>query len=215
MKRSSRWDFCNIMKGGRSYDRPKSKIMIKELLYENRTCRTFDESRKITREELLDMVDCARVAPAAMNVQPLSYRLVYTPEELERFQPLTKWGGALPELNLPPVGHRPQAFIVICQDTEKFGDPKKFDRDVGITATAIYLRAAEMGLSGCMIGAFDREAAREVLGLPANIEPLLTIGLGKADEVRKIVPVKDGATKYYREDGVHCVPKRELSDIIL
>ena len=189
--------------------------MIKELLYENRTCRTFDESRKVTREELLDMVDCARVAPAAMNVQPLSYRLVYTEEELSAFQPLTKWGGALPELNLPPVGHRPQAFIVICQDTVKFGDPKKFDRDVGITATAIYLRAAEMGLSGCMIGAFDREAAKTVLGFPEGVEPLLAVGLGKADEVRKIVPVKDGVTKYYREDGVHCVPKRELSDIIL
>jgi len=189
--------------------------MIKELLYENRTCRTFDESRKISREELLDMVDCARVAPAAMNVQPLSYRLVYTEAELCKFQPLTKWGGALPELNLPPVGHRPQAFIVICQDTAKFGDPKKFDRDVGICATAIYLRAAEMGLSGCMIGAFDRDAAKSVLSLPEGVEPLLTIGLGKADEVRKIVPVTDGATKYYRENGVHCVPKRELSDIIL
>jgi len=189
--------------------------MIKELLYENRTCRTFDESRKITREELLDMVDCARVAPAAMNVQPLSYRLIYTPEELCKFLPLTKWGGALPELNLPPEGHGPQAFILICQDTEKFGDPKKFDRDVGICATAIYLRAAEMGLSGCMIGSVNKDAAREVLSLSANIEPLLAIGLGKADEVRKIVPVKDGVTKYYRLDGVHCVPKRELSDIIL
>ena len=78
-----------------------------------------------------------------------------------------------------------------------------------------YLRAAEMGLSGCMIGAFDREAAKSVLSLPEGVEPLLTVGLGKADEVRKIVPVKDGVTKYYRENGVHCVPKRELSDIIL
>ncbi len=189
--------------------------MIKELLYETRTCRSFDESRKITREELLDMVDCARVTPAAMNLQPLSYRLVYTVEELEKFQALTKWGGALPELNLPPVGHRPQAYIVICQDTEKFGDAGKFDRDVGICALAIYMRAAEMGLSGCIIGAFKRPAAKEVLGLPDCVEPLLAIGLGKADEVRKIVPVEDGVTRYYREEGVHCVPKRELSDIVI
>lgn len=189
--------------------------MIKELLYDNRTCRTFDENRKISRDELLDMVDCARVAPAAMNVQPLSYRLIYAPDELAAFQPLTKWGGALPELNLPPVGHRPQAFIVICQDTEKFGDPKKFDRDVGIAATAIYMRAAEMGLAGCMIGAFDRTGAKDVLNLPSDVEPLLAIGLGKADEIRRIVSVKDGSTRYYREDGVHCVPKRSLDDIII
>lgn len=193
----------------------KEISMIKELLYATRTCRTFDESRKISREELLTMVDCARVAPAAMNAQPLSYRLVYTPDELSKLQPLTKWGAALPELKLPPEGHRPQAFIVICQDTEKFGDPKKFDRDVGIAATAIYLSAAEMGLAGCMIGAFDREGTKAALELPSGVEPLLVIGLGKADEERRIVPVKDGSTKYYREDGVHCVPKRELSDIIL
>ncbi len=189
--------------------------MIKELLYKNRTCRTFDESRKITRDELLDMVDCARVTPAAMNVQPLSYRLVYKEAELAEFQPLTKWGGALPELNLPPMGHRPTAFIVICQDTKKFGAAEKFDRDVGITAMAIYMRAAEMGLSGCMIGAFDREASKTVLKLPDGVEPLLAIGLGKEAEERKIVPVKDGVTRYYRENGIHCVPKRELSDIVI
>ncbi len=189
--------------------------MIKELIYQNRTCRTFDESRRITKEELLSMVDCARVSPAAMNIQPLSYRLVYERAELTQFQPLTKWGGALPELNLPPEGHRPTAFIVICQDTEKFGSVGKFDRDVGICAMAIYMCAAEMGLSGCMIGAFDREGARTVLNLPAGVEPLLAIGLGKADEVRKIVPLRDGETRYYRENGVHLVPKRELCDIVI
>lgn len=188
--------------------------MLKELLYNTRTCRTFDESRKITREELLDMVDCARLAPSSMNLQPLSFRLVYTPEECAALQAHTKWGGALPELGLPPVEHRPTAFIVICQDTEKFGE-KPFERDVGITATAIYLRAAEKGLSGCMIGAFNKENVSEVLALPSGTVPLLVIGLGKADEIRKTVPVKDGQTKYYRENGVHCVPKRELSDIII
>jgi len=188
--------------------------MLKELLTGNRTCRTFDESRRITREELLDMVDCARLTPSSMNLQPLCFRIVYTPEELQKVQPLTKWAGALPELHLPPEGHRPTAFIVICQDTEKFGDGAKFQKDVGITALAIHLRAAEMGLAGCMIGAFSKEGVKNALNLPEKVEPLLVIGLGKPDETRKIVPAKDGATKYYRENGIHCVPKRDISEII-
>lgn len=188
--------------------------MLKELLYNTRTCRTFDESRRVNREELLDMVDCARVAPASINLQPLSYRLVYTKDELIKVQPLTKWGGALPELGLPPEGHRPQAFIVICQDTEKYGE-KPFDHDVGIAATVIYLRAAELGVAGCIIGAFNREKIGEVLSLPKKTVPLLMVGLGKADEVRRIVPVVDDNTRYYRENGVHCVPKRALEDIII
>ncbi len=189
--------------------------MLKDLLLENRTCRTFDESRKVTRDELLDMVDCARITPSSMNLQPLSFRLVYEDAEVKAVQPHTKWGGALPELHLPPEGHRPTAFIVICQDTEQFGSADKFNKDVGITALAIHLRAAELGLAGCMIGSFSRGSVKETLGLPEKVEPLLVIGLGKPDEVRRIVPVKDGSVKYYREDGVHCVPKRALEDILI
>ncbi len=188
-------------------------IMLKELLESNRTCRTFDESKKITREELLDMVDCARLAPSSRNLQPLTYRLVYESEELAKVQPLTKWGGSLPELQLPPEGHYPTAFIVICQDTEKFGGA--FHKDVGICALAIHLRAAEMGYAGCMIGSFQGAGLKQALDLPAATEPLLLIGLGKPDEMRKVVPMKDGSVKYYRENGVHYVPKRALEDIIL
>ena len=189
--------------------------MLKELFYNTRTCRTFDESRVISRGELCDMVDCARLTPSSANIQPLSYRLVYEKDEREKLQPLTKWAGALPELGFPTTGHRPTAFIVICQDTEKFGDASKFKCDVGICALAIYMRAAEIGLAGCMIGSFDKEGVKEVLSLPKNTVPLLIIALGKADETREVVSVKHGQTKYYREGGVHLVPKRELDDIII
>ena len=97
----------------------------------------------------------------------------------------------------------------------KFGDASKFKCDVGICALAIYMRAAEIGLGGCMIGSFDKERTKKVLSLPENTEPLLIIALGKEAEERKIVPLKDGATKYFRENGVHLVPQRELSDIII
>ena len=79
--------------------------MLKDILTDNRTCRTFDESRKVTKDELLSFVECARLTPSTANIQPLSYRLVYKPEEVSAVQPTTKWGGALPELHLPPEGH--------------------------------------------------------------------------------------------------------------
>ncbi len=189
--------------------------MLKQLLLENRTCRTFDQSRTVTRAELLEMVDCARITPSSMNMQPLCYRLVYERDEVEALLAHTKWGGALPDLKLPPDGHHPAAFIVICQDTEKFGSADKFNKDVGICALAIQLAACEMGLAGCMIGSFSREKAKATLKLSENVEPLLVIGIGKPDEARKIVPVVNGSTKYYREDGVHIVPKRSLEDIVL
>ena len=176
--------------------------MLKDILTDNRTCRTFDESRKVSKDELVSFVECARLTPSTANIQPLSYRLVYKPEEVKAVQPTTKWGGALPELHLPPEGHRPTAFIVICIDKEKFGDPSKFQRDVGICAMAISLAVHEKGLTA------------KVLGLPENILPQLVIGIGKPDERREIVEAK-GSTKYYRENGIHYVPKRPLSEIII
>ena len=190
--------------------------MLKETLLENRTCRTFDENRVISRGELVSMVECARLTPSSANVQPLCYRLVYDKSETALVQPLTKWGGSLPGLRLPPEGHRPTAFIIICQDTAKFGAPEKFKIDVGICALAISLRAAEMGLACCIIGSFDKEKLPAALGLGGGVFPQLVIGIGKPDEKRKIVDAKDGNTRYYRDgEGVHCVPKRPLSEIII
>ncbi len=188
--------------------------MLKDVFNENRTCRTFDESRKVTREELVDMVELARLAPSTANMQPLCFKLV-TGEEVKNVQPLTKWGGALPELHLPPEGHRPTAFIVICQDTEKFGDPAKFQKDVGICAMAISLGANEKGLACCMIGAFDKDKMRAALGLGEKIAPQLVIGIGKPDETRCVCGLREGSTRYYREDGIHYVPKRSIEDIII
>ncbi len=190
-------------------------MTLHELFTENRTCRSFDESRKISIDELKSLVELARLSPASANVQPLSYRLVNEPEELERVQPLTKWAAALPELHLPPEGHRPTAFIVICQDSVKFGAPGKYERDVGICALAISLGAYELGLASCMIGSFNKSELPAALGLPEGVEPLLVIALGKADETRELAKLREGSTKYYRESGVHYVPKRELEEIIV
>ena len=189
--------------------------MLKDLFLMNRSCRTYDESYQVSREELCDMVDCARLAPASMNVQPFCYRLVYTPEERAVVQPLTGWAAGLPGVKLPPKGQCPTAFIVICQDTEKFGPQERFLKDVGICALAIQMRACEMGLAGCMIGSFDRAKVRDALGMKENVAPLLVIAIGKRAEECCITEVKDDSTRYYRdENNVHYVPKRALEDIV-
>jgi len=39
--------------------------MLKEIVKQSRSFRGYDESRKVTREELTELVDCARFAPSA------------------------------------------------------------------------------------------------------------------------------------------------------
>lgn len=191
--------------------------MLKDLIRQNRSYRGYDESRKVTKEELMDMVECARLAPSSINMQPLKYFLAWTPEVTKKIQPLTQWAKALPEITLPHEGHCPTAFIVICQDMNWNSSTTVFQRDVGIVAQTMLLAAVEMGLGGCMIGSFNKEELHKVLELPDHIVPSLVVAIGKPDEKIVLTDVKeDGNTKYYRDEAdVHYVPKRHLEDIVL
>ena len=192
-------------------------MSFKDLVIKNRSCRGFDESFRITREQLEELVDCARLAPAAQNIQPLKYYLSCDEQTNALIQPITRWAGALPHLNLPYEGHRPTAFIVMCFDKTVGGeDAGKFMKDVGICAQTIMLAAAEADISGCMIGAFSPEKTSAALNLAPHLQPVLILALGKRDEKVTIVDVKDGKTTYYRDDNdVHYVPKRSLAEELI
>lgn len=191
--------------------------VLKDLLKQNRSYRGYDENRKITRDELEELVDCTRYAPSSVNMQPFKYYLACDAETVAKIQPLTKWARALPELTLPHPGHCPTAFIVICQETEWHSSLPRFQRDVGIVAQTILLAAVEMGLGGCMIGNYDAGEVRQALGLAEHLSPVLIVALGKPDETIVLTEVgEDGSTDYYRdEQDVHYVPKRSLKDILL
>ena len=191
--------------------------MLKDLVIRNRSYRSYDESRRVTREELLELVDLTRFTASGVNRQPLKYRIVRTEETVDALQALTVWGAMLPHLQLPPPGMCPTGFIVICQDTSIAPNPKSCLIDVGIVSQTMLLAAAEKGLGGCMIGNFCPEAVAELLELPEGMLPQLIVAIGSpAEEVRLTTVGEDGKTAYYRdESGVHWVPKRSLEDILL
>lgn len=190
--------------------------MLKDLVVKNRSYRGYDEHHEISREELKDMVEHARLTPSSVNKQPLKYYLAYTKEIVSQIQPLTHWARAL-SIELPYAGHCPTAFIVICQDKTISPALDAYLKDVGIVAQTILLRATEMGLGGCMIGAFDKAKLHETLQLANHVQPLLVVAIGKPDETIVLEDIEGNAdTTYYRdEQDVHHVPKRKLDDILL
>lgn len=191
--------------------------MFKDIVKQSRSYRGYDESRRITREELVDIVDCARYAPSSVNQQPFRYYLACEQPQLDTIQSLTKWAAALPELELPRPGKRPTGFIVICQETEWAPNLTAFQRDVGIVAQTMLLAAAEKGLGGIMIGNFSPQKLAEALELPEHLVPMLVVALGKPDETVVIREIGNGESlKYYRDGSdVHYVPKRKLEDVVL
>lgn len=192
--------------------------MFKDLVIRNRSCRGYDESRKISREELLDLIDTARLTGSAVNQQALKFAIYYQPDDVEKVLSLTRWAAGLPELHLPRDGQHPTAFVVICHDTDISKNTEGFAKmDVGIAAQTILLAAVEKDLGGLMIGAFNPDRVKAELALPENLIPQLIVALGKPAETVQIVEIENGeSTKYYRdENDVHYVPKRKLADIVV
>lgn len=58
--------------------------MIKELV--KKTDHTEDLSgKKLTRQQLMELVETARLTPSAANRQPFKYRIVCDEEEMRKF----------------------------------------------------------------------------------------------------------------------------------
>lgn len=189
--------------------------MLKDLVYNCRSYRRFDESVKISDEELRDLVDLARMTASTANSQALKFKIVNTPEENEKVYAALAWAGALPDWDGPEKGERPAAYIIVLGDNT-LGKNKMID--AGITSQTIMLGAVEKGYGGCMLASVQRQNLAQALGIDLDRYAIhLVLALGKPKEEVRVVPVgEDGSVKYYRDENqVHYVPKRSLEDILL
>ena len=123
-------------------------------------------------DKLQQVLEAARMAPTASNRQPFQLVVIHTEGR---------------EAELRRIYDKPwfvQAPLVICAcgipaDAWTRQDGKCYcDVDVAIAMDHLVLAAADLGLGTCWIAAFDPAAAREVLGLPDDVEPIAFTPLG-------------------------------------
>lgn len=189
-------------------------LELKQLIDKNRSHREFKADVKIPRERLEAWILNASHCPAARNMQAIKYMIIDSDEGVAELLPLTFWAASLGK-KLPPEGHGPSAFIVMCHDHTIAPLKSFFYMDMGICAQTIMLSATNEGFGGCMIGSASIEAVKALYNLPENLEPALILGLG-APEDEVVLTSAEGDVKYYRdENNVHYVPKRTLDEIIL
>lgn len=189
-------------------------MILKELMRRCRSYRRFNEKRTITKEELSELIKLAGLAPSARNAQPLRYMLSCDRVTNKAIFPLIAWAGYLKEWDGPEEGERPTGYIVVLKERDTSECSVLFD--AGLAVESILLGAVEMGLGGCIIGAYPKAELKRVLSIPDSFDPLYIIALGEPSEKVVIEPVKNGDIKYWRdEESVHHVPKRDVSDLIL
>lgn len=193
-------------------------MALADLVARTRTVRRFREEVPLAPDLLEQLVDLARLGGSARNAQSLCYLIVTEPALRAALFPLLAWAGYLPDWPGPAAGERPAAYIVCVLDRERQRGPESEAHfDLGISTQNLLLGAAERGVLGCRIGAFNADRVRALLQLDARYQPMLVVALGEPAETVVVETVRtDGDVRYWRDaDGVHHVPKRPLGDILL
>lgn len=183
---------------------------LSRLLLKNRSHRGYDSRFIVREDQLRRIIGVNTRIPSARNQQVLRFRPVLA-DEAPGVLTGIRLGGALPELHLPLPGTEPNAFIIVCSTVP---EDRYVDIDLGISVQSMLLQAAEIGLNGICIGAFDKEWIRQKFGLES--EPLLILAIGKGIEKIELVEILENDDhRYFRKDGIHYVPKVRVEDLII
>ncbi|MHA2290313.1 MAG: nitroreductase family protein, partial [Promethearchaeota archaeon] len=141
---------------------------IEDAIYKRRTIRRFKQD-PIPSDILKKLIDYARIAPAASNVQGVEYVIVESSTMREKMFPLVGWASSLPmEQRTPENGREPTAYIVVFINK----DIKKsyFDYDVGAAVENILLGAVSFGIGCCWMGNIRGAKIKSLLEIPENYE---------------------------------------------
>ena len=143
-----------------------------ELAKARYSCRNYD-SRPVEQEKLDLILEAGRVAPSAVNFQPWHFYVIQKKKDLKKFSRAyhREWFRTAP------------CVIVICADHSRSWKRKSdgkdhADVDAAITTDHMTLQATELGLATCWICNFYVEKTRELLQLPAHMEPVAILPLG-------------------------------------
>jgi len=189
--------------------------MILEQLTRNRTHRSFTK-KEVPTDALRKMIEGARVSATTGNTQKLRFFLVNDPATCDAAFGQVRFAGLLPWNPTPEES--PRAYIALCVSDENLADynPGFMGFDMGIAAQNILLIANELGFAGCIVASYNKAEFDKIVKIPAGYQSAYIIALGEPADTVTIVDVKDGDTKYYRDDkNNHFVPKLSLDQLIL
>ncbi len=145
------------------------------VLAERWSPRAYDATYEITQHELLSVLEAARWAPSGNNTQPWRFSVATRGTELFN-QIVTGLSG----FNAAWSPHASAYVVVSVTTNHTDGTPVKSAKfDAGLTTSQLVIQAHELGLHAHIMGGIDHEVLTKVLDLPAGVEPVVVVTLGK------------------------------------
>ncbi|NOU05495.1 MAG: nitroreductase family protein [Hyphomicrobiaceae bacterium] len=158
----------------RSAEHPIDKMFL-----ERWSARAFTGA-EISQSDLLTILEAARWAPSASNLQP--WRFIYARRETEHWQPLF-------DLLVPfnqSWAHNAAALIVIASETtykaagsDALKPAYSHSFDAGAAWQSLALQATRMGWSAHGMIGFDTDGAPAKLGIPQGFRVEAAVAIGR------------------------------------
>lgn len=190
----------------------RAKSAVYRLIISRRTIRRFKQ-KPIPKYIIKRLINAARLAPSAANLQPLEYVIVADKDICARIFPHLKWAGYIAPEGTPPPDKRPVAYIAVLVNKTK-AQPKYAAYDVGAAAQNILLAAWEQGIGSCWMQAIDRRKLKKILNISPDYRLDSVISLGYRAE-SPVIEIFKGSVKYWKDKkGTLHVPKRTLNQLI-
>ena len=132
------------------------------------------KSQKVEQEKLDLILEAARVAPTAANLQPVRLIVVQEKEGLAKIEKVAN------------IYNAPLA-VIVCADhstawTRPFDKKQTGDIDASILTDHMMLQASELGLGTVWVCYFKPDILSQEFNLPENLEPVNILVIGYADE---------------------------------
>lgn len=162
-----------------------------ETITGRRSIRAF-KSDDVSQEMIMKLVEAAKWAPSAGNLQPWEFIVVRKSEVKKRLAEAAHDQAFIEEA---PV------VIVVCaneaRSSESYGERGERLYCIQDTAAAIQnllLAGYSLGLGTCWVGAFDEEKTKQILKIPCGIRLMAIIPVGYPAEFpqpRKLRPLEE------------------------
>ena len=140
------------------------------LLKERYSVRDFKDT-PVEKEKLEKILEAARVAPTAKNMQPQRVFVLESKEALEKIREIT------------PSAYNAPVVLMICADTD-IAWTRNNDGwcaapiDSSIITCHMMLEAESIGLNSVWVCAFNKEKVKNAFNLPDNIVPFCLLPVG-------------------------------------
>ena len=150
-----------------------------EAIKNRRSVRAYT-SEEVSEEDVRRLIEAARWAPSAGNIQPWQFVIVRSTETKRRLSDAA--------LHQTFIEKAPVA-IVVCADVERSswgygsrGANLYCLQDTAAAIENILLAAQALDLATCWVGAFHEDAVARVLNTPRNARPVAIVSVGHSAE---------------------------------